>query len=224
MIAGIQDRLHLCHRQDPRQLLRRPQRDRPPRLGCTLADVVQERFPAPTPPRRRHRGQQLPDVHPVSGLIGVERRQRRQLPVDRRRADLWTYPWQHRHRPGPPIRGESKPSHILPKVFQTYQTPVQTSAGQEHPEVLEVMGVRLDGVRGSFDLAQVGQEPLDRLDRDVVGAQDGPGLHLRSGHRHSLNMHSSSNVIHVMDEPEITTSTTQITAAPTPVKDVEDTN
>jgi hypothetical protein len=37
-------------------------------------------------------------------------------------------------------------------------------------------------------------------------------------------MHSSSNVIHVMDEPEITTSTTQIPAAPGLVKDVEDTS
>src|SRR5664280_1221306 len=83
--------------------------------------------------------------------------------------------------------------------------------------------VGLDGVRGPFDVTQVGQEPFDRFDRDVVVAQDGPRLHPRSGHRHPLNMHCSSNVIHVMDELEVITSTAQIPAAHSPVMDVEDT-
>ena len=49
--AGIQDRLHLADGQDPRQLLRGLQRDRPAAIRLPLADVMQERFPSAAPAR-----------------------------------------------------------------------------------------------------------------------------------------------------------------------------
>src|ERR1700745_3043460 len=48
--ARIQDCLRLGGVQDPRQLLRRLQRDRPAAIRLPLADVVQARLPPPPPP------------------------------------------------------------------------------------------------------------------------------------------------------------------------------
>src|SRR6266496_3245557 len=66
--AGIEDRLHLGDFQDPRQLLRRLQRDRPPAIRLPLADVMKERLP-PAPPARPPRGQQVPGADAVAGLV-----------------------------------------------------------------------------------------------------------------------------------------------------------
>jgi hypothetical protein len=92
---------------------------------------------------------------------------------------------------------------------------------EEDPVVLEVVGVGLDRIRRPIDIGQIRQIPLDRLDRAVL-VQDGPRVHTRVGHRHPLHLHRSSNVIHMMDEREITTSTTSISEQQTPVQDVED--
>ena len=70
--AGIEDRLHLGGSQDPGQLRRRLQRDRPAPVGSVLADVVQERFP-PAPAARPPYGQQVADPGAVACLMRVER-------------------------------------------------------------------------------------------------------------------------------------------------------
>src|SRR6266568_1642436 len=48
--ARIENRLRLGGSQDPRQLLRGPQRDRPAAIRLPLADMVQERLHPPRPP------------------------------------------------------------------------------------------------------------------------------------------------------------------------------
>jgi hypothetical protein len=80
--AGIQDRLHLRRRQDPRQLLRGLQRDRPPAIRLSPAHVMQEWFP-PAPAARPPRCQQVLDADTVACLVRVERADRRELAVHR---------------------------------------------------------------------------------------------------------------------------------------------
>src|ERR1019366_10422381 len=47
--AGVQDRLRLGDGEDPRQLLRRLQRDRPAAIRLPLSDRAEERLPAAAP-------------------------------------------------------------------------------------------------------------------------------------------------------------------------------
>jgi len=161
---------------------------------------MQERLP-PAPPARQLPGrQQLPDISTVPRLMGVERRQRRQLPVDRRGGHLRGGRRQHRHQPGPARWRQRQPGHVLAEILQPGLPPVQAPPAQEGEKVLQVMGVSLDRVRRPPDGRQVGQIPLDRLDRDVVIPQDRPRLRPRGRHRHSLNMHCFLHLIHVMDK------------------------
>ena len=69
--AGIQDRLHLGHGQDPRQLLVRLQRDGPAAVRPALAEVVQERLPAAPPPGPPGR-EQVAGYHMFGDVIGMD--------------------------------------------------------------------------------------------------------------------------------------------------------
>ncbi len=109
-------------------------------------------------------------------LEEIERGQRRQLPADRGRAHMRLHRRQHRHRAGPARRGQAQPGHELADVLQPHLAPVELPLPGEDPVILQVMGISLDRVRGPLDRGQVGQVPLDRLDRCVVVAQDGPRL------------------------------------------------
>jgi len=184
--------------------------------------VVQERPPPAAAAGQLPGAQQLADIHAVAGLMPIERGQRRQLPIDRDCTDMRVHRRQYRHRAVSARRRQPQPGHVLADVLQPHLPPIQTAVGQEDPVVLQVVRVGLDGVRGPVDVAEIGEVPLDRLDRGVVVAQDGPRLHRRGGHCHPLNVHRSSNMIHVMDERQITTSSTQIRGAQPPVPDVED--
>jgi hypothetical protein len=62
--AGIQDRLHLGGREDPRQLLLFLQRDCPPAIRLALAHVMQERLPA-APGAGPPHGQQVTGPGPL---------------------------------------------------------------------------------------------------------------------------------------------------------------
>src|SRR6266487_3667593 len=69
--AGVQDRLHLGHGQDARQLLRRLQRDGPAAVRPSLADMVQERLPA-APPAGPPGREQVPHFRTVARLVRVD--------------------------------------------------------------------------------------------------------------------------------------------------------
>ena len=178
VLACLEDGLHLRRGQHPRQLLRRLQRDRPP--GCGLPGLMWCRNGF-QPPRRPGACQVIsssPTSTPCRAWMGVERGQRRQLPVHRRRADVRAHRRQHRHLPprpagGRPARPRTRPDPpAAPPASPTRRTPGT-------PVVLQVMGVGLDRVRGSLDVGQVGQVSLDRPDRDVVIAQNRPRLRPR---------------------------------------------
>src|SRR5262249_203008 len=81
--AGIQDRLHLAGGQDPRQLPRGLQRDRPPAIRLVLADVMEKGLPA-SPSAGPPYGQQIADLGTIACLVGVERADGRELAVHRR--------------------------------------------------------------------------------------------------------------------------------------------
>jgi hypothetical protein len=162
--------------------------------------MVQERLPAAAPAAGLPGGEQLPDDDTMPGVVGVERRQRRQLAIHRRRAHVRLDGRQHRNHAVPARLRQRQPGHELADVLQPRLPPVQPPAGKEDPEILQVMGVGLDRVRGPLDVGQVGQVPLHWPDRDVVVPDDGPRLCPRAGHRHALNMHRFLHLIHVMDK------------------------
>ena len=192
-VAGVEDRLHLGGGQDPRVLARHLQPDHPPRGGLGLADVVQERAPRrPAPPGRLPAGQQLAQVDAVAGGVLVERADRRQLPVHRRRAAVRRHRGQHRDPPVPGRRGQPQPGHELADVLQPDLAPVQPAAGEEHEPVLQIMGVGLDRVRRAVDVGEEREVALDRLDRHPVRAEHRPRSMPRTGQHHLSNEHRTS--------------------------------
>jgi hypothetical protein len=78
--------------------------------------------------------------------------------------------------------------------------PVQSAERQERPVVLQVVGVGINGVRGPLDVGQVGQVPLDRSSRNVIIAQNRPGLHASGRHRHPLHEHRFSTSPDMLEE------------------------
>ena len=186
--AGIQDRLRLGDGQDPRQLLRRLQRDRPAAIRLPLADVVQERLPA-APPAGPPRGQQVTDLGAVAGLVRIERAHRRELAVHRRGADLGRRRRQHRDLARPARRGKLQPGDELADVLQPGLAPVQAPEADELPVILEIVGVRLHRVRRPADIGEIGQEPVDRDDRHVVVPQHRPRSRPRTRDHHRMHEH-----------------------------------
>ncbi len=88
--------------------------------------------------------------------------------------------------------------------------------------ILQVMGVRTDGVRRPLDRGQVGQALLHRPDRDPVITQDGPRLHPRTGYRHPPNLHRSATSSTYWMKREITMSIRQTPGEHVPVLDIAD--
>ena len=142
-------------------------------MGLALAHVVQERLP-PAPPARRPRGQQFTHIDALTGLMGVERGQRRQLAVERGRTHVRPRRRQQRHPAVPRRRGQPQPGNELAEILQPNLTPVQATKVQKGPIVAQVMGIRLDRVRGPLDTTQIGQESLNRPDRGTVLTENGP--------------------------------------------------
>ena len=62
--------------------------DGAPGLRLALGQVMQERLPPAPPPGQLPGPQQLPDIGTLTRLMGIERYQRRQLPVNRRGAHV----------------------------------------------------------------------------------------------------------------------------------------
>ena len=158
------------------QLLRRLQRDRPARPWFALADVVQERLPptARTAPLPAH--QQLADIDPVAGSVRIEHAQRRQLPVHRRLGAVMRHRRQHRHPSIPRRQRQPQPRDELAHILKPHPPPIQATVGEEDEPVLQIVRIRLDRVRRAFDVGQIRQIPLDRRDRGVVIAENGPRL------------------------------------------------
>ena len=186
--AGIQDRLRLGDSEDPRQFPRSLQRDDPAAIRLPLADVVQERLP-PAPPAGPPRGQQVADPGAVTGLMGIERADRRELAVHRRDADLRRRRRQHRDRARPARRGKLQPGDELADVLQPGLAPVQAPEADEAPVILEVVGIGLHRVRRPADIGEIGQEPVDRDDRHVVVPQHRPRSCPRTGDHHRMHDH-----------------------------------
>ena len=186
--ARIQDCLRLGGGQDPRQLLRRPQRDRPAAIRLPLADVVQERLP-PSSPAGPPRGQQVAHLSAVAGLVRIERAHRGELAVHRRGRHLGCRGRQHRDLARPARRGKLQPGDELPDVLQPGLAPVQAPEADELPVILEIERVGLDRVRRPADVGEIGQEPVDRDDRHIVVPQHRPRSGPRAGNRHRMHEH-----------------------------------
>ena len=192
-VAPVQDRLHLGSGQDPWVLARHLQPDHPPRGGLGLADVVQERAPRrPAPPGRLPARQELTEIDTVAGGVLVERADRGQLPVHRRRPAVRHHRRQHRHPPVPGRRGQPQPGHELAGVLQPDLPPVQPAAGEEHEPVLQIMGIGLDRVRGPVDIGEERQVALNRFDRHPVRTEHRPRPMPRTGQHHLRNEHRTS--------------------------------
>ena len=58
--------------------------------------------------------------------------------------------------------------------------------------ILEVMGVRLDRVRGPLNVTEVGKVTLNWLHRAAAGSEYRPRLNRRAGHQDLLNQHRTS--------------------------------
>jgi hypothetical protein len=97
---------------------------------------MQEWLPA-APPAGPPHGQQVPGVGDgtVAGLVRIERANRRELAVHRRRTDMRRRGLQHRDPAGPPRRGKLQPRDELPDVLQPGLTPVQGTEAQELPVI-----------------------------------------------------------------------------------------
>jgi hypothetical protein len=186
--APVEDRLRLGGSQDPRQLLRRLQRDRPAAIRLAPAGVVQERLPAAAP-AGLPRGQQVTDLSAVAGLVRIERAHRGKLAVHRRRCHLGCRVRQHRDLARPARRRQLQPGHELADILKAYLAPVNTTEADELPVVLEIVSVGLHGVRRPADVGEIGQEPVDRDDWHVVLAKDRPRTGPRAGDRHRMNEH-----------------------------------
>src|SRR5215217_1525919 len=83
-VAVIQHGLHLLWGEHPGQLLRRLQRDHPPRFRLALADVVQKRPPATARTTDLPRCQQLADGDPAPRGMGIKHSDRRKLAIHSR--------------------------------------------------------------------------------------------------------------------------------------------
>ena len=186
--AGIEDRLRLGDGEDPRQLLRRLQRDHPAAIRLPLADVVQERLPA-RPAARSPRGQQVAHPGTVAGLMGIERADGRELAVHRRDADFGRHGRQYRDLAGPARRGKLQPGDELPDVLQPGLAPVQAAEADEGPVILKIVSVGLHRVRRPADVSEIGQEPVHRDDRHVIIPQDRPRSRPRTGDHHRMQEH-----------------------------------
>jgi hypothetical protein len=186
--AGIQDRLHLGGRENPRQLLLRLQRDRPPAIRLSLADMVQERLP-PAPPAGPPGSQKVTDPGTVTGLVRIERAHRGELAVHRRGCHLSRHGRQHRDLARTARRRKLQPGHELADVLQPGLAPVQSPEADEGPVILEVVGVCPHCVRRPADVSQISQEPVDRGDRHVAVPQDRPRSGPRAGDHHRMHEH-----------------------------------
>ena len=186
--AGIKDRLCLRDGEDPRQFLRRLQRDRPAAIRLSPAHVVEERLP-PASPAGPPRGQQVPWSLIVAGLVRIERAHRGKLAVNGGHADLRHRRRQHRDRSRPPRQRQLQPRDEPGDVLQPGLAPVQAPEPEELPQIFHVVGVRLDRVRRPADVGEIGQEPVDRGDRHVVVSQHGPRSRPRTGDHHRMHEH-----------------------------------
>ena len=167
--------------------------------------------------------QQLAQVDAVPGGVLVERADRRQLPVHRRRAAVRLHRGQHRDPPVPGRRWQPQPGHELADVLQPDLPPVQPAAGEEHEPVLQIMGIRLDRVRRPLDIGQERQVPLDRLDRHpVLDRAPSTTLRREPGITTCCNEHRTSRDPRAGPR-EITTSTRQNPGPHLLVDDVADT-
>ena len=174
-VARVQDRLHLRGGQDPRVLARHLQPDHPPRCRLGLADVVQERPPRrPPPPGRLPARQQLAQVDAVAGGVLVERADRRQLPVHRRRAACGATDGSTATRPSRAGGGSRSQATNSPTSSSRTSRQSSAAAGEEHEPVLQIMRVGLDRVRRAVDIGQERQVALDRLDRHPVRTEHRP--------------------------------------------------
>ena len=72
------------------------------------------------------------------------------------------------------LRREPEPRHEAGDVLQRRRLPVEPVTGQVGEPVLQIMGVSLDCVRRLLDRGQIGQEPLHRLQRDLIVAEQSP--------------------------------------------------
>ncbi len=115
--ARVQDRLDLADGEDTGQLHRRLQRDRPCRRRQRLGEVMEERLPSTPVPGSPPRREQLSDVDAVSYLVLVERGERRELPVDRRCAEMWLDRGQHSHGAVATRRWQPQPGDELADVL-----------------------------------------------------------------------------------------------------------
>src|SRR6266567_520281 len=104
------------------------------------------------------------------------------------------------------LRREPEPRHEAGNILQRRRLPVEPVTGQVGEPVLQIMGISLDRVRRLLDRGQIGQEPLHRLQRDLIVAEQSPRLRLRTRHQHPLHAHPTSRSRD--GQQEITTSTT----------------
>jgi hypothetical protein len=153
---------------------------------------MEERLPPTPAPGSLPRTEQFSDINAVAHLVLVERGERRELPVDRRCAEMRLDQGQHRQDAVATRGWQPQPGDELADVLEPHLSPVETLGGQELPVVLQVVRVGADGVRRPLDVGQIREEPFDRLDRDVVVAEHRPRLDPTRRCCHPLNLHRSS--------------------------------
>ena len=215
-VAGVQDRLHLAGGQHPRQLLRRLQRDRPPRLRLALADVMQERLPA-APRRRRLPGdQQIAEIDTVPGGMLVERANADSFRFIVDSAAVRATDGSTATRPSRPAGGSrsqatNSPTSSSRTSRQSSPRPARKTnqSFRSCAYALTVFGDRSMSLRyaryRSTGATGTSSSPRHR-----------PRLTPRDGRDHPLHQHSSLRRICRPGRPQITTSTTQNPGTPTP--------
>jgi hypothetical protein len=180
---GGEHRRDLLERQRPREppLFAQPA-EPPARLGAS--DPLQEGLVAAAP--RAARVDQDPrDLDAVAGVELVEAEHRRQHPVHGARAPPGLTRRQHDHvvrRPPQPTREQA---HLL----QRHPIPAQPPRLQEHPECLQILGVRAHRVRRTLNPRKPRQIALNRLDWPPITADEGPRLRPAAGRNNTLDPH-----------------------------------
>ena len=99
---------------------------------------------------------------------------------------------QHHHPAIASLGRKPKPRNESRNVLQRRKPPADPMPGEVVPPVLQVMGVSLDRVRRLLDRRKIGKEPLDRLDRPQIVAQQCPRLSSGVRHHHTLHTHRTS--------------------------------
>ena len=137
---------------------------------------MQERPPASACTPDLPPSQQLTDRDTAPRGVSVERADRRKFAVHSRFRAMMSHRRQHRDPSIASLQRQPQPGDELTHIIEPHQPPVQPTIGEKDEPVLQIVRIRLDRVRSAFDIGQIRQIPLNRFNRRVVSAENGPRL------------------------------------------------